>query len=82
MSEKEDSDAEMDEQVEETLLKIPQSSGDDDDEDEDSSDSLDDEDEMDEADSKLIRGYVETLNRIDKNKYSYEDYVALVNIAQ
>lgn len=77
MSEKEDSDAEMDEQVEETQLKIPQSS-----EDDDSSIDSQDEDEMDEADSKLIRSYVETLGRIDKNKYSYEDYVALVNIAQ
>lgn len=77
MSEKEDSDAEMDEQVEETQLKVPQSSSDDD-EDDDSSN----EDDMDEAESMRICNYIETLKRIDKNKYSYEDYVALVTIAQ
>lgn len=80
MSEKEESDAEMDEPVEETQLKIPPSSGDDDEDDDSSVDS--DEDEMDEADTKLIRSYVETLARIDRSKYSYDDYVLLVSIAQ
>lgn len=42
----------------------------------------DDDDLEDDEDSKLIKTYLEVLARIEKNKYSYDDYVLLVNTAQ
>lgn len=31
---------------------------------------------------KLKKNFIELLNKIDANKYSYDDYVLLVDIAQ
>lgn len=46
-------------------------------------DDDDDEDDLeDDEDSKLIKTYLEVLARIEKNKYSYDDYVLLVDTAQ
>lgn len=50
-----------------------------------SSGNSDDEDEMDAEDAahtKLLQKYHETLDKINKNKYSYDDYVILINLAQ
>lgn len=50
-----------------------------------SDDDDDDEDaEMDAEDaarSRVLQTYFETLEKINKNKYSYDDYVVLVNLA-
>lgn len=47
--------------------------------------NADDEDaEMDAEDaahSRLLQKYFETLEKINHNKYSYDDYVVLVNLA-
>lgn len=45
-------------------------------------DDEDEDDLEDDEDSKLIKTYLEVLARIEKNKYSYDDYVLLVNTAQ
>jgi hypothetical protein len=47
------------------------------DEDDDSEDSAD----LDE-DTKLMQNYVDVLQRIAINKYAYDDYVLLVDIAK
>lgn len=44
-----------------------------------SSTSSDDEEDNE---NKLIQQYIEVLDRIDQNKYNYDDYVLLVKIAQ
>lgn len=57
---------------------------DDDDEEADEDDDSDDdeEDEMDDEDIRLIKKYMQVLERVSQNKYNYDDYVLLVNTAQ
>lgn len=45
-------------------------------------DDEDEDDLEDDEESKLIKSYLEVLAKIEKNKYSYDDYVLLVNTAQ
>lgn len=53
----------------------------DNDEDDDEEDDDDDDDEDDEE-LKLMKTYMEVLQRVSENKYNYDDYVLLVNTAQ
>lgn len=87
MSEKEDSDIDMAEPIADQLEAEEDELLASSDSEDEQNHPIDEEDEAeddleDDEDSKLMKIYLEVLARIDKNKYSYEDYVLLVNTAQ
>lgn len=45
-------------------------------------DDDDDSEEEQDEEERLIKEYLETLGQIDQNKYGYENYVQLIEIAQ
>lgn len=47
-----------------------------------SDDSDDSSDGIEDEDIKRNQQFIEILQKIEQNKYSYDDYVALVDIAQ
>lgn len=47
-----------------------------------SDDSDDSSDEIEDEDIKRNQQFIDILQKIEQNKYSYDDYVALVDIAQ
>lgn len=46
------------------------------------SDSDGSDDSMEDDESKLMNKYIEILQKIEVNKYNYNDYVQLVEVAQ
>lgn len=47
-----------------------------------SDDSDDSSDEIEDEDIKRNQQFIDILQKIEQNKYAYDDYVALVDIAQ